>query len=174
MPRLHALELTPDVAGCDGVLRDWQALRDAGLPSQLDHRGTTNQPHVTLVATETPLTGAVAELATELAAALLPVEAEVAGLVVFGASRVTLAWALEVPDEVMSLALRLRAETTGHRHRGWVPHLTLARRIARADVPAAMAALDHGRRDVRLAALRHWDPERDEITTLVPVQVLGE
>ena len=39
MPRMHALELLPDEAGCDVVRRDWQALRDAGLPSQLDHRG---------------------------------------------------------------------------------------------------------------------------------------
>ena len=37
MPRLHALELVPDDAGDAAVRRDWQALRDAGLPSQLDH-----------------------------------------------------------------------------------------------------------------------------------------
>ena len=50
MPRMHAIELLPDDAGCDVVRRDWQALRDAGLPSQLDHRGATNSPHVTVVA----------------------------------------------------------------------------------------------------------------------------
>ena len=50
MPRLHAIELLPDDAGRDVVRRDWQALHDAGLPSQLDHRGTTNSPHVTVVA----------------------------------------------------------------------------------------------------------------------------
>src|SRR6478735_2891076 len=49
MPRLHALELVPDRAGQDLVRRDWQALRDAGLPSQLDHHGATNTPHVTVV-----------------------------------------------------------------------------------------------------------------------------
>ena len=48
MPRMHALELLPDDAGRDVVRRDWQALRDAGLPSQLDHRGATNSPHVTV------------------------------------------------------------------------------------------------------------------------------
>ena len=53
MPRLHALELLPDDAGCDVVRRDWQALRDAGLPSQLDHSGTTNAPHLTLLAAPT-------------------------------------------------------------------------------------------------------------------------
>ena len=50
MPRMHALELLPDDAGVDVVRRDWQALRDAGLPSQLDHRGATNTPHLTAVA----------------------------------------------------------------------------------------------------------------------------
>ena len=47
---MHAIELLPDAAGCEAVRRDWQALRDAGLPSQLDHRGATNSPHVTAVA----------------------------------------------------------------------------------------------------------------------------
>ena len=50
MPRLHALELVPDEAGDDAVRRDWQVLRDLGLPSQLDHTGGSNSPHVTLVA----------------------------------------------------------------------------------------------------------------------------
>ena len=43
LPSDHAaparLELLPDDAGRDAVLADWQALRDAGLRSQLDHRG---------------------------------------------------------------------------------------------------------------------------------------
>ncbi len=66
MPRLHALELVPDAAGDDAVRRDWQALRDAGLPSQLDHAVATNTPHVTVLAlpeltpdTESRASGAV-------------------------------------------------------------------------------------------------------------------
>ncbi|WP_205472454.1 2'-5' RNA ligase family protein [Nocardioides sp. SYSU D00038] len=167
MVRLHALELTPDDAGQTAVRADWQALRDAGLPSQLDHRGTTNEPHVTLVATEEPVTPTVRELAAALTRPLLPVPAQVAGLVVFGGPRVTLAWALEVPDEVTGLALRLRAETRGHRHRGWLPHLTLARRLPREQLEAAVRVLDHGRRAVSLARLRLWDPDAATITTLV-------
>ena len=50
MPRLHALELIPDAAGESAVRRDWQALRDAGLPSMLDHTGASNTPHVTVIA----------------------------------------------------------------------------------------------------------------------------
>ena len=54
MPRLHALELLPDDDGEAAVRADWQALRDAGLPSQLDHAGETNTPHVTVVAVPAP------------------------------------------------------------------------------------------------------------------------
>ncbi len=49
MPKQHALELVPDDAGLEVVRRDWQRLRDAGLPSQLDHLAPTNAPHVTVV-----------------------------------------------------------------------------------------------------------------------------
>ena len=50
MPRLHALELVPDDAGDHAVRRDWRALHDAGLASQLDHPAATNTPHVTVLA----------------------------------------------------------------------------------------------------------------------------
>ena len=72
MPKLHALELLPDAAGEAAVRRDWQALRDAGLPSMLDHTGATNTPHVTVIAV--PAIAADDEaLAVELLAPLLPV-----------------------------------------------------------------------------------------------------
>ena len=44
---LHGIELLLDPAADAAVRRDWQLLRDAGLSSRLDHRGTTNAPHVT-------------------------------------------------------------------------------------------------------------------------------
>ena len=49
MPKLHALELVPDDAGRAAVRALWDALREAGLPSQADHTGASNQPHVTVV-----------------------------------------------------------------------------------------------------------------------------
>ncbi|MGZ4457371.1 MAG: hypothetical protein ACXVWV_15410, partial [Nocardioides sp.] len=79
MPRLHALELVPDEAGRDAVLADWQALREAGLPSQLDHKGMTNTPHLTLVAAPA-LTQEVADRGAEVIGSLLPVTVRTSGL----------------------------------------------------------------------------------------------
>ncbi|MCY7395717.1 MAG: hypothetical protein LH468_06070 [Nocardioides sp.] len=166
MVRLHALELSPDVAGAAAVRRDWQALHDAGLPSQLDHRGTTNAPHVTLVATAEPVGAAVADRAVGLLGPLLPLVVPLSGMVVFGGPRPSLAWLLEMPDPVVAAVLELRALTTGHRHQGWLPHVTLARRLRREDVEAARCALGGGPPELVLADLRHWDPEAGSIERL--------
>src|SRR5689334_4975312 len=100
MPRMHALELLPDEAGCDAVRRDWQALRDAGLPSQLDHRGATNSPHVTAVAA--PALGRTEEqLAVELLGPLLPTDVRAAGIALIGGHRVSLVRVLDAPDPLV-------------------------------------------------------------------------
>src|SRR6478609_7648979 len=98
MPRLHAIELLPDDAGRDAVRRDWQALRDAGLPSQLDHRGATNAPHVTVVSAA-GLPADVVARAAALLEPLLPVRARVSGLLLLGGTRLTVARALDVADD---------------------------------------------------------------------------
>ncbi len=108
MPRLHAIELLPDDAGCDVVRRDWQALRDAGLPSQLDHRGTTNSPHVTVVAAPA-LDADDEQRARELVGSLLPVEARAGGIALLGGARVSLVRLLDVPDELVRAVLDLRS-----------------------------------------------------------------
>lgn len=163
MPRLHAFELVPDEAGRAAVLRDWQALRDAGLPSQLDHKGMTNTPHVTLVAGERlPPDGE----AVDLLGPLLPVRVRVAGVLLLGGARVTLARALDVDDEVLSAVLRLRAGAGSLQHRGWLPHLTLGRRIPRTGVDAAVAAVGHADVELVLTELRRWDPEEGTVTSL--------
>ena len=41
---LHAFELLPDQAGQLVIRRDWRLLGEAGLRSQLEHRGATNAP----------------------------------------------------------------------------------------------------------------------------------
>ena len=167
MPRLHALELLPDTDGEELVRRDWQALRDAGLPSQLDHRGTTNGPHLTLVAA--PALGAADEQrAVEALAPVLPAEVRVAGLALLGGSRVTIARLVDVPDALARAVLDLRRGIADVQHPGWLAHVTLARRVPRADVPAALAALGHADGVLRLATLRRWDPDADVVRTLLP------
>lgn len=166
MARLHALELSPDETGAAAVVAAWQQLADVGLPSQLRHQGVTNAPHVTVLATPDPVSPDVVAAATRLLTPLLPVTVLLSGLIVFGGSRPGLAWALEVPDELLAAVIELRGITDGHRHQGWLPHVTLARRLRRSDVGAAWAALEPGPRELRLTTVRHWDPEQETIRTV--------
>lgn len=165
MPRMHAIELLPDDASAEVVRRDWQALRDAGLPSQLDHRGATNSPHVTVVAA--PALGPVDEArARELLAPRLPATARASGIGLLGGTKVSLVRLLDVPDDLVRAVLDLRADVADVQHAGWLPHVTLARRVSRVDVPAALQVLGHDDVVLTLAALRRWDPETGTVTNL--------
>lgn len=165
MPRLHALELVPDAAGRDRLLRDWQALRDAGLPSMIDHTGASNTPHVTVIAVP-EISAADEVLALELIGPLLPIHAGLSGLALFGGARLTLARLVDVPDEVTAAVLRLRGAMKGHQHPGWLPHATLARRVERADLERALEAVSTTDEAFTLTTLRRWDPEKLTVTEL--------
>lgn len=169
MARLHSLELLPDDAGQAAVRRQWQALRDAGLPSQLDHRGASNAAHVSVV--EAPaLSSDALDVATARLGSLLPVTAVVGGVLLLGGGggRVALARPVQLSDDVVRRVLAVRVHVPERRHHGWVPHLTLARGLDRSDVPRALEALgDHDAAlELRLASLRHWDPDAGEVTDL--------
>lgn len=165
MPRMHALELVPDEAGCEDVRRDWQALRDAGLPSQLDHRGDTNSPHVTLAAA--PAIGAdVARTAADLLAGHLPVTVRTSGVALLGDQRVTLVRLLTVPDAMTRSVLDLRGTLPSVAHLGWLPHITLARRLDPADVGRAVALVSRPDTFLTLSTLRHWDPDANVVHPL--------
>jgi hypothetical protein len=162
---MHAIELLPDAVGCDAVRRDWQALRDAGLPSQLDHRGTTNSPHLTLVAA--PRMGPdVEQAARDLLGPLLPSQVRVAGIGLLGGARVTLVRLVDAPDPLVRAVLDLRTRVGDAQHPGWLPHITLARRIARADVPAALEVLGHVDEVLGVATMRRWDPDAEIVREL--------
>jgi hypothetical protein len=69
---------------------------------------------------------------------------------------------VDVPGELSAAVLRLRAATRGHQHPGWLPHLTLARRVERADLPRVLEVLDFhagGGEPLSLVSLRRWDPD---------------
>jgi hypothetical protein len=51
-------------------------------------------------------------------------------------------------------------------HDGWLPHVTVARRISRIDVPAALQVLGHDDVVLRLTSMRHWVPEAATVTNL--------
>ena len=165
MPRMHALELVPDEAGCDVVRRDWQALRDAGLPSQLDHRGTTNTPHLTAAAAAA-LGPTDEQRAVELVGPLLPMEVRTSGIALLGGARVSLVRLVEVPDDLVRAVLDLRRQVVAVQHSGWLPHVTMARRIARADVAAALDAIGHDESVFTVTSLRRWDPVAEIVREL--------
>jgi 2'-5' RNA ligase superfamily protein len=166
VPKLHALELVPDDDGRDAVLRDWQALRDAGLPSQLDHTAPSNTPHLTVVSAPA-LPDAAIDVATTRLGGLLPVSARAAGLLLLGGDKLTIARAVDLDDDVVRRVLAVRVQVPDRQHVGWLPHITLARRVPRADAQRALEVLGHADVTVRLVGLRRWDPERRHVTTVV-------
>lgn len=166
MPRLHAIELLPDAAGAEACRSDWQALRDDGLPSMLDHAGDTNTPHVTVLAL--PAIDADLEArAVELLGACLPASVTTSGLAVLGGRRPTLARLLAVDDRLLRAVVDLRAEAPDDAHPGWLAHLTLARRLERGDLGRAVEVVDRPDRTLLLTGLRRWDPDAGEVRDLL-------
>lgn len=165
MPRLHALELVPDDAGVEAVRRDWQRLRDAGLPSQLDHPGRTNSPHLTVVSAPALPADAI-DVAQVRLGSLLPIRARAAGVLLLGGARLTIARAVDIDDDVVRRALAVRVQVPDRQHVGWLPHVTLARRVERADVQRALDALGHEDVVLMLTELRRWDPGAGRVTTI--------
>ena len=64
--------------------------------------------------------------------------------------------------------LAVRVQVPERRHLGWVPHVTLARRLEASDVPRALEVLAGVDADLelRLGGLRHWDPDAGEVHDL--------
>ncbi|WP_435741339.1 hypothetical protein [Nocardioides sp. SYSU DS0663] len=162
---LHALELVPDEAGTEAVRHDWQRLSDAGLPSQLDHTGPTNAPHLTVVSAPELPDPALDVAATRLGS-LLPFEARSAGLLLLGGDRLTVARAFDIDDDVVRRVLAVRVQVPDRAHLGWLPHVTLARRLPREQAQQAVDVLGHEDVVLRFTRLRRWDPDRGQVTTV--------
>lgn len=162
VPR-ESLDLVPDERGIRAVQAIWDRLHDAGLPTQADHRGRSNQVHLTLAES--------AHVADPAAAAavvcpMLPLHLPVAGLVVLGSGRMAVALLLTAPPELATTVSRLRADV-GQAERPWVPHVTLARQVPREQVGAVVVAVGaHGLTALRFVQLRHWQPVPAQVTTL--------
>ncbi|TIC86574.1 2'-5' RNA ligase family protein [Nocardioides sp. GY 10127] len=171
MRRPHSLELVLDDPDDLAVRRRWEALREAGLPSQADHASPTNAPHVSLV--EAPvIDDAALDVARARLRTLLPVTARVSGLLVLGGRRLTLARPVVLDDDVVRRALAVRVQVPERLRAGWLPHLTLARGLdpARlADAVAVLAEVDAASgalEEVLVTGVRHWDPDRGHVRAL--------
>ena len=144
----------------------WAALREAGLPSQHDHRGATNAVHLTIVSAP-DLPEAAVEEARQVLGPLLPLRVRVSGVLLLGGSRVTIARAVDVDDTAVAAVLRLRALVPDRQHPGWLPHLTLARRVPRERVQEALDVLGWDDEVLTLTELRRWDPDAGVVVPVV-------
>lgn len=160
MGRMQSLELLLDPDTDATVRAEWTVLREAGLPSQADHTGVSNAPHVTLLVTEhLPTTDA--DLAPELEP-MLPLRVRLGPVVAFPGRRLVLARLLLVDEPLLRMHAtavdRSGATATPLTARGrWVPHVTLARGIPEEDAARALALRWAPDLEGTVTQVRRWD-----------------
>jgi len=169
----HSIELLLDPHSDAAIRAAWQALADAGLPSQVNVTSSTNRPHITLLAAER-ISPDVDDVLRKLAPRL-PMDCVVGAHVVFGGpvfggSRLSLA-RLIVPStellalhaEVYRLALpHLTGQPFPHCRPGhWTAHATLGRRFTAVEIGAALTLTGGVAPElpVDAVALRRWDSD---------------
>ena len=164
----HSIELLLDSRTDTAIRAAWQALADAGLPSQVQVKSATNRPHITLLAAQR-ISPEVDEVLRGLAPRL-PLDCVVGAHVVFGGPRLTLA-RLIVPSaellalhaEVFRLALpHVTGQPFAHCRPGhWTAHASLGRRLTAIEVGAALGLAEEAAPDLaaEVVALRRWDSD---------------
>ncbi|BBY29787.1 2'-5' RNA ligase family protein [Mycolicibacterium sediminis] len=160
----HSLELLVDDATDAAVRREWAALADTGLPSQARHRSPTNRPHVT-VAVSDHIAADVDPLLADVIGDL-PLECRLGAPVVFGRRSLTLARLVLPSVPLLGFHDHVSAICAPHQTPGpfphslpgrWTPHVTLCRRLAPTDLPAALAVIEAVELVGVLDRLRRWD-----------------
>ncbi len=157
---MQALELLLDDDTDDAVRREWTTLSRAGLPSQADHTGASNAPHVTVLATDHLLVSDE-ELGEALSGAL-PQPLRLGPVVALPGRRLVLARLVVADAALLALHAALvdgsRATPSPLTTPGrWVPHVTLARGIPMGDLGAALSLLRAPGLDGSATRLRRWD-----------------
>jgi hypothetical protein len=113
------------------------------------------------------LPAAALDVASARLGSLLPTRAFATGVLILGdGDRVTLARAIDLDDDVVRRVLAVRVQVPDRRHRGWLPHLTLARRVPRHLLPQAMEVVGSGHVELTFTELRRWDPDLGRVTRL--------
>ena len=164
----HSIELLLDDHSDAAIRTAWQRLDDAGLPSQLRVKSSTNRPHVTVLAAD----HITAEVDAELArlGPRFPFPVVVGAPVIFGGAKLTLARLvvasaelLDIHREVVARCLpQLPREPFAHSEPGhWTPHVTLGRRFTTEQVALALEVLDGLSADfgAQVVGLRRWDSD---------------
>jgi len=162
----HSIELLLDPRADAAVRQIWQALAEAGLPSQVNVTSETNRPHITVIAAERIAPDVDEELAG--LAEEFPRAVVLGAPLIFGDARMTLA-RLVIPSEaLLALHEEVYEECLPHmtnrfahtRPGQWTPHVTLGRRFTPAQIGEALAIsglADDIEADI--AGLRRWDSD---------------
>ncbi|MGC5076236.1 2'-5' RNA ligase family protein [Agrococcus sp. DT81.2] len=155
---MTSIELLLDSAAEGRVRVEWEALAAAGMSSLARHDAPSNRPHVTLLARSTPVAHPLG-----IDAAALPLPLVVGPPVLLGEgdrrvlARVVVASAALLALHAEVLLSAGPGDDPAHLLPGrWLPHVTLARRIRLADVPAALELLGPPI-DAQGVAVRRWD-----------------
>ncbi|KUI29532.1 hypothetical protein AU196_04170 [Mycobacterium sp. IS-1742] len=162
---VHSVELLFDPHTDAAVRRVWDDLDAAGIRSQAANRSPSNRPHVTLTVAEHMADGVDDVLRPLLRR--LPFDGLIGAPMVFGVRALILVRLLVPSAPLLDLHREVdrvcRPFIDGaplpHTAPGqWTPHVTLARRMPREQLPDAVAVPGLGS-DIRcrIVGLRHWD-----------------
>lgn len=164
----QSVEIVLDPVSEDLLRQEWDRLADAGLPSA--RRGVpspSHRPHLTLVAVDRLPAGAEEALAEAVAGVSLTVQ--LGSVLLFGPHRDRFVLVRGVVASPALLELQQRVATAAgageHPQFGvgrWTPHVTLAPRVARSQLPEVLGVLGEGSagRWAEVCRVRRWDSER--------------
>ncbi|MCU1585423.1 MAG: 2-5 ligase family protein [Microbacteriaceae bacterium] len=164
---MRSIELTLDSPTETAIVKDWDQLETAGLPSLARNTSSSNRPHITVAA------GPAIEAtdATAAACGALPLEMSFGGLVLFGTAsgKFVLSRSVVLSEQLADFHRAVHETITGTLDQTlpgrWTPHVTLARHLTRAEVGAALAVLGPVP-DGKCVGLRLWDGESRSIRLL--------
>ena len=164
----QSVELLLDAAADAEIRAQWARLGDAGLPTARRAEPSPHHaPHLTLWAGDSVSTETDAALPGLFRA--LDLEVVIGSLMLFGPRRGAYVLVRQVPvsaaliDLQQQVAVLCQADPRGQFGDGrWSPHVTLARRLAAAQVGPALAALDGSPAELTAAVrqARRWDGDR--------------
>lgn len=176
---MDSVELLLDLRAEKLLNRDWALLKEAELPSQGNHTGPSNRPHITVLAA--PRIPAEHDQDLAMLADALPLSIHNAGLVIFRTGRGQVLTRLGVVSGALLKfhrsvheILRDVPDVAGNcKPDRWIPHVTLARGMTSAQVGRAVDLLpaDHG--ELRAVTLRRWDSHARTTTPLASGQDRG-
>jgi len=169
MTTVVSLELTFDDEADALVRAEWDALHRADLPSQAQHTGASNRPHLTVLVRSS--LGAIDGHGLERA---FPLSLTLGAPLLFGTRRTRVLARSVVPSRALlelHAAVHVKAgdhDEVDHTAPGaWMPHVTLARRVPLERVAEALdivSAVGGGELTVQATSLRRWDAAERTVT----------